>query len=121
MTSAPTTAGRFGKEPLPEKKEREMSFKEKLDKAAEEARQPPDDNESDSLMKPIIEKGILRPALDREPFLAKNPLSDRVYPGGNQHPRRPQKGRGGAATGTGREEQARPRYSPGTPNPRSSH
>jgi hypothetical protein len=66
MTSAPTTAGRFGKEPLPEKKEREMSFKEKLDKAAEEARQPPDDNESDSLMKPIIEKGTPYPAFNRD-------------------------------------------------------
>ncbi|KAH6686261.1 hypothetical protein F5X68DRAFT_240555 [Plectosphaerella plurivora] len=50
------TEGRFGKEPVPEKPEREMSFKEKLDKAADEARQPSDDGENDSFMKPIIEK-----------------------------------------------------------------
>lgn len=57
MTSTANTIGRFGKEPTPEKPEREMSFKEKLDKAADDARRPPDDGESDSLMKPIIEKG----------------------------------------------------------------
>lgn len=51
------TEGRFGNDPAPEKKEREMSFKEKLDKAADEARQPPED-ENDSLMKPIIEKVV---------------------------------------------------------------
>lgn len=53
------TEGRFGKEPVLEKPEREVSFKEKLDKAADGARQPPDDGENDSIMKPIIEKGNL--------------------------------------------------------------
>lgn len=51
-----------------EREDRELSFKEKLDKAAIEARQPPEDKpENQSYVAPIIEKGTRRPLPSHSP------------------------------------------------------
>lgn len=65
-----TPLKKFSKEP--EKPERELSFKEQLDKAAIEAREPPEDKLGNgSLMKPIIEKG----AAPRHPHSCRTPTN----------------------------------------------